>query len=587
MNMKLTIGMPTLYDYSGVVFTVQNLLEKLEDEWENFEQEVEILVVDNTPSKKYREDLAKQIKEINKPYVRYMEFLAERGPAEVKNQVIHNANGDYTLCIDCHIIIKKGVFKRLKTFLQELEGDKVLNYYTGPLVNNAGSKFTNFEPVWRHQMWGTWASDKEILNQDDPQPIWGQGCGLFLIKTDEWLGFNKNFKGFGAEEGYIHEKYRKEGREVLCIPWLLWWHRFGNPDAKHYNLSIFSKVRNYVLGFQELGKDLTPIYNHFVSLEHPGQTLDEHLIKEHAVDAETLKNLNEDQKVAMHKQQKLSETVWVPLTDDPVNYDSPKEETIGQVYIDALQDNENYLRDFYETLTKYASQCGSVLNVTPNKYSTIALAGSSCPRVYSFNYDNAPVQNLRATTRIVRFDTFEDIVNQLKSIDSIDMIVLQFPKNYSYVSSVLSMAAQKANKYVVVLGSILTSPMSSVNLGIKEFSESNSKWFLHWHNQGSVGMSIFSQTEPEKKVIAWFPDDGPGTELKKLLKKIGIVATPNCSCNARANMMNFNGIEWCEKNIDTIVGWLREEATKRKLPFVDLAGRVLVKRAIKRAKKNA
>lgn len=80
------------------------------------------------------------------------------------------------------------------------------------------------------------------------------------------------------------------------------------------------------------------------------------------------------------------------------------------------------------------------------------------------------------------------------------------------------------------------------------------------------------------------PNKGPGTELKKLLGKIGIKASPSCSCNSRANLMDKNGIEWCENNIDTIIGWLKEEATKRKLPFVDFAARLLVKRAIKNAK---
>ena len=81
------------------------------------------------------------------------------------------------------------------------------------------------------------------------------------------------------------------------------------------------------------------------------------------------------------------------------------------------------------------------------------------------------------------------------------------------------------------------------------------------------------------------PTSGPGTELKKLLKKIGITATPNCSCNARARKMDEMGCDWCEANIEEIVGWLREEATKRGLPFLDMAGRVLVKRAIKNARR--
>lgn len=82
---------------------------------------------------------------------------------------------------------------------------------------------------------------------------------------------------------------------------------------------------------------------------------------------------------------------------------------------------------------------------------------------------------------------------------------------------------------------------------------------------------------------------GPGTELKKLLKKFGIVPSPNCSCNARAQLMDEKEAQepgWCESNLDTIVGWLKEEAKNRKMPFIDAVGRMLVRRAIKLSKKN-
>jgi len=82
------------------------------------------------------------------------------------------------------------------------------------------------------------------------------------------------------------------------------------------------------------------------------------------------------------------------------------------------------------------------------------------------------------------------------------------------------------------------------------------------------------------------PTHGPGTELKELLKRVGITATPNCSCNARARTMDERGCDWCEANIAEIVGWLREEAAKRGLPFVDMAGRMLVRRAIKNARRS-
>ncbi len=83
---------------------------------------------------------------------------------------------------------------------------------------------------------------------------------------------------------------------------------------------------------------------------------------------------------------------------------------------------------------------------------------------------------------------------------------------------------------------------------------------------------------------------GPGTELKKLLAAVGITASPTCSCNARAAFMDAREAGepgWCEANVDEIVGWLREEATKRGLPFLDAAGRLLVRRAIANARRRA
>lgn len=81
------------------------------------------------------------------------------------------------------------------------------------------------------------------------------------------------------------------------------------------------------------------------------------------------------------------------------------------------------------------------------------------------------------------------------------------------------------------------------------------------------------------------PTNGPGSFLKKYLGRIGITSTPNCSCNAKAKHMDTMGIEWCEQNLDIIVGWLKEEAEKRRLPFVPWPTRLLVKKAIAAAKK--
>lgn len=78
--------------------------------------------------------------------------------------------------------------------------------------------------------------------------------------------------------------------------------------------------------------------------------------------------------------------------------------------------------------------------------------------------------------------------------------------------------------------------------------------------------------------------EGPGTELKRLLSKVGISAEPGCQCQRHAQQMNLWGCDECERRTDEIVGWLREEATRRGLPFFDAAGRMLVKRAIRNAR---
>jgi len=83
--------------------------------------------------------------------------------------------------------------------------------------------------------------------------------------------------------------------------------------------------------------------------------------------------------------------------------------------------------------------------------------------------------------------------------------------------------------------------------------------------------------------------NGPGTELSKLLKRFVIEPTPTCACRAKAAQMDEWGPDECSKpeRIDEVVAVMRAEATARGLPFIDIAGRMLVRRAIANARRNA
>lgn len=85
------------------------------------------------------------------------------------------------------------------------------------------------------------------------------------------------------------------------------------------------------------------------------------------------------------------------------------------------------------------------------------------------------------------------------------------------------------------------------------------------------------------------PAHGPGTELSRLLKRFGIEPTPTCACRAKAAEMDLWGCDEASKpeRIDEVVAVMRAEAEARGLPFLDVAGRLLVRRAIANARRNA
>lgn len=86
------------------------------------------------------------------------------------------------------------------------------------------------------------------------------------------------------------------------------------------------------------------------------------------------------------------------------------------------------------------------------------------------------------------------------------------------------------------------------------------------------------------KTLEEFPN-GPGTILAGMISSLGIKSTPNCACRRHAIEMNERGPDWCEANIDTILGWLKTESENRKLPFVETIARMIVKRAISKSRR--
>jgi hypothetical protein len=319
--------MATNNDFDGVFFTVQALRMYHADVM----RESELVIVNNgdpdsPASKELRATAgwwygqtreAKTREGAGAPHTlghfQYHELKYPKGTAAPRDMVFRVAQGEFVLCMDCHVLLWEGSLNRLLRGYPNYGDDLI----TGPLTYYGLETFsTHFDDVWRDQMWGTWnvawecpdcgmlfsslqrpegkmvltqlmskhpmasfnrcrcgrmlpsnidwarhedalkrAGLKCVAEDMDHQPIEipAQGLGLFGARRDSWLGFNDKFRGFGGEEWYIHEKYRRAGRRCLCLPYLRWMHRFGYVGTPPYAPRLWDKARNYWIGHHELG----------------------------------------------------------------------------------------------------------------------------------------------------------------------------------------------------------------------------------------------------------------------------------------------------------------------------------------------
>ncbi len=257
MKPRLTIGMATYDDYHGVYFTVQALRMYHPEVM----AETEIIVIDNHPEG----EVAPLLKKIDTeaPNYRYIPYTEKSGTAAGREHLFAEAAGEFVLCMDCHVFFVPQALSRLMSYMRDnpMTGDLL----QGPLLyDDQKSISTHWVPAWREGMFGTWETDKRAQDINAwPFEIPMMGLGVFACRKDAWQHFNLAFRGFGGEEGYIHEKFRQAGHRTLCLPFLRWLHRFGRPGGTPYPNAWDDRIHNYYVGHRELGLDTGEMEAHF------------------------------------------------------------------------------------------------------------------------------------------------------------------------------------------------------------------------------------------------------------------------------------------------------------------------------------
>lgn len=626
----LTLGCASYEDFDGAYFTLQSLkmYHDLND--------CELLLIDNNPTG----EAAKHLKGI--PGVRYIEMPERTGTAQPRNRVFQEAQGEYVVCMDSHVLLIPNAVAKLKDYWQARPNSKEL--VSGPILwDDLQSGSTHFDDFWRAEMWGIWGQawqcrcahqetnglteepslrfgvlqhsdqakyqychytsmkgdfpnsttitcprcgvalpklifqnhDQELLKlgyhrlgykpTDPPFEVPAQGLGLFSCKKSFWEeigGFNKDFRGFGGEEMYVHEKVRRAGGKTLCLPFLAWGHRFARANGVRFPLLRYQKVRNYVLGALELAGDNEQERDHRI------QDIKEHFVGSGLMPLEQWDKLLADPQ---------SEVIPPECETCQQNNGRALPPESAKTPIEVAAWNVQIPRDLEKHIPKLqelASKCQHVTEFSERRESAVGLlAGvyTSQGKLKSFNTDT---DKLLITLQARWSDYIELKPTNSAQVDKIEETDLLFldssPHNYPQVWGELQKFGHSVRRFIVFHDTVSFGAGGQDNApglweAIKQWIKAYPEWFVAYHTEEQYGLTVLSkhnEDKPPQRILPWPIEFGPGTELKDIFANLGVNPAPSCDCNSMAVQMNQWGVEGCREHFEEIAQRIRDNAAR-------------------------
>jgi hypothetical protein len=629
----LTVGMAVHNDFKMLWATVQALkMEILK-----YNLPVEIIVVDNDSSSKQGKMTERFIQgHSGKVKAQYFSCSQELfGTTQPRQMVFDKSETPWTMCIDSHIFIWPGALKELVDWLSgpmgEMHQDNLLS---GPLLmDDLILEATHFDLIWDAEMWGKWGTawwdheaseyfsvtqspdptnarprfvklSPKIVDHDIPHKmlysghqrslrelgyqsavergypfeIPAMGLGLFLAKTESWLGFNRYMRGFGGEEGYIHTKYRNAGRSCICLPFLMWNHKFNTAEEINYSVDRRNKVRNYVLAFNEVGLSLQPVFEHFVVRNLITQRDWDRIVSD-PEGYQAIKTISPKDMLEKH------------ASEEQVKSEIPDFKTCSvQDLFVYLQKTPRDLDQHLNVLKMVAEKSNTVVEFTHRRESTVGFMTGGPNHLISYQSENDEL--IESLSEILTRTPFEKTVTWSRQrIQShpqdytglppeFDTLFIDTDGKSDTLQNYLLKYGNRVKRFIVihdthVYGEMDSSGSKGLNYTLKAFCEDNPQWTPVHYTSNQYGLTILGCQDDDKptgKVIAWQLHKGPGTELKAMNAELGIKPAANCSCNRLAAEMDWMGVKGCRENRDRIIQGLKENSTKYKWTDLLVAG---------------
>lgn len=529
----LAIGLPHFDDSKGLWFT----LTILRNHHRKHLKQCQLIIADNSFGSPSGAAVRNHLKYVQDDFhsVKYVEVGPVIGSAVAKNAVFDNSDALVTWCLDCHIDVHEGVIDRIFEFIPEMSDDL---YCWTIVYDDRKSISTHLEDRWRREEWGTWAVPDPRGQDPNGKPfeIQAMAMGMFLCRTSAWLGFNRHSRGFDNEQWLIHDKFRNAGRKCWCVPWLRGTHYFRGEDQPRprYPIRRWDRVRNMMLGMQENGRDLAPLYQHFVSLDpREGETLSQHLIREHDFGREQVAGKSDEQLQQLHRSKKLSEEAWKFLLQDPIKHIEPPADCAGcqkkkgeakvSAAVGAMKPN-GLLEKAYriakntpskvnehlpklkelasrcETVTEFGTGTGAVtlalLSALPRRVVTVDVIGQECvPGLHRLVTESM-------TDRPVEFTAFIDDDRSI-DIEQTDLLVIDTLHNGEQLGEELARHASQVRRWIAILGT-QTWQMEGEGGGAGmldaevDFLRKNPEWSTIYHSERNNGLTVLSRDPADK-----------------------------------------------------------------------------------------
>lgn len=550
--MKLTLGFACFDDYLGVWPTIQanRMLHA------DVMRDVEILVVDNHPSSAHGQmtrDLCRHVADGGQA-CRYVPMEHPTGTSGPRDRVFREAAGEVVLCIDSHVLLPAGSLRRTLDWFDANPGCRDL--IGGPvLYDNFRNVSTHFNDVWRNEMRGVWGQAYEC------------GCGGRFTAVEEMVS---SPLASVRETPTGRTLYRTlVGQEPLtackcgkALPTLMWSGHERVLEAAGYRLLGGEgdepfEVFAWGLGLFGCRKDAW--------LGFPPQL--------RGWGGEEC-HIHEKYRQAGAKCMILPWLRWAHRFGNPYGHADarPRWHRIRNYIIWHAHLGLDYgpLCDHFGgkvNLDEWNQLIADPLN--PPEWPTGAQVAAPPAGCSGCGEGNAPSNDL--ATWLPQIGPHAPVLQELmqgrhvadsqkmQGVKETELLFIGWCRTTKHLSDDFCAHSSKA-KRMAVYGVAAHTPLWSA---VGNFLHHEKAWFVtHWvtSDGGFIVLSRVPEERPAEPIHLAPPGYGPGTELRAMLKELGVVEKPNCQCTAKANEMDMGGVGWCRRNRDAIVTFLKAGA---------------------------